>query len=368
MNRLTNSAQEPLTLTLKLTTTHIVILGLLAILVTPHIKFWVNLTLILYLAFILASLLRQLTKKSYKALIKLNPKFKRFITERTLATVWFALTFITFWALFFNLAVQVINQTSLLINQFLLAPQTRDYVVELAEKLVPLVSKEVLLSTVGNFFTSLLSFQNALNSAKGTISAIPYVIFIFFATWYILIDRDTILNTIAKFLPTERSRQKLQFFTESLDRTIGRWARAQFLLMLIIGFVTYIALLILKVPYPLPLAVLAGLLEVVPTFGPLLSAIPAALIGLATGGISKMLIILAAYFIIQQLENSLIVPKVMQSLTGLHPLVTVLIITIGQSLFGPLGAVLSIPIYISIMALIQAQNEFAKIYNDGSNK
>ena len=116
--------------------------------------------------------------------------------------------------------------------------------------------------------------------------------------------------------------------------------------MVIIGFMTYFSLIILGIPYALPLAVLAGILEIVPNLGPTIAAIPAIFMGLTVSPVVG-LGALATSILIQQLENNLIVPKVMQSATGAQPLATILVLLMGLTLGGVMGAILAMPLYLT---------------------
>ena len=128
-----------------------------------------------------------------------------------------------------------------------------------------------------------------------------------------------------------------------IEQRLGQWAVGEMFLMLIIGFLTYVILRILGVQYALGLAIIAGLLEIVPTIGPILSLLPALFVVILTGGIGLAVVVTFAYFLIQQLENSFIVPKVMQQAVGIHPLVVILSIAFGQLLMGIAGALLAVP-------------------------
>jgi predicted PurR-regulated permease PerM len=126
--------------------------------------------------------------------------------------------------------------------------------------------------------------------------------------------------------------------------------------MLIIGLMTYVSLILLGIPYALPLAVLAGILEAVPNLGPTIAAIPAILIGLTVSPIVALGALIAS-IVIQQVESNWIVPKVMQSATGTEPLVTIVVLLVGFTLGGVAGAVLSMPIYLTIQTVVTAINK-----------
>ncbi|MDQ5981520.1 MAG: hypothetical protein QG570_269, partial [Patescibacteria group bacterium] len=121
--------------------------------------------------------------------------------------------------------------------------------------------------------------------------------------------------------------------------------RGQLTLMVLMGVVTYIGLVIIGVPYPVALAVLAGLFEIVPIIGPTIAAIPAVIIAFAVSPLMG-LATLIFYILIQQAENSLIVPKIMQKAIGFNPLVTIIVLMVGGEVLGIIGVILSVPIAI----------------------
>jgi predicted PurR-regulated permease PerM len=115
--------------------------------------------------------------------------------------------------------------------------------------------------------------------------------------------------------------------------------------MVIVGSLNYIGLTLIGIKYALPLAVLAGLLEVVPNLGPTIAAIPAVLVGFSQSpflGVSA----LAVAVLVQQLENNLIVPLVMKKAVGLNPIITLMAFIIGGKLAGVLGVLLSVPVVV----------------------
>ena len=103
--------------------------------------------------------------------------------------------------------------------------------------------------------------------------------------------------------------------------------------------------------YSLALAVLAGLLEAVPNLGPTISSIPAILLGFAVSPVMGVTA-LALYFIIQQLENNLIVPVVMKKAVGLNPIITLIALLIGGKIGGVLGVLLAIPITVFLETVL----------------
>ncbi len=121
--------------------------------------------------------------------------------------------------------------------------------------------------------------------------------------------------------------------------------------MIIIGLFSYLGLRILGIDFALPLALLAGFLEIIPNIGPTISAVPAVIAGLAISplyGVS----VLVLYLFIQQCENTFIVPKVMEKSLGMNPVITIVVLSIGFKLAGILGMLLALPTFIVIYELV----------------
>lgn len=191
---------------------------------------------------------------------------------------------------------------------------------------------------------------NFVRFASGIFSNFIFIISVFFFTLYFLMEEKFIGNFLSRFI-SEKQAEKIVTILDRAEKRMGAWMWGEVLLMTIIGLVTYIGLTILQVKYALPLAVLAGLFEVVPIIGPIISLIPAFFVTAATswslGGLTIVL-----YFIIQQLENNLIVPIVMRRAVGLHPILTLSALTIGGKLGGFLGMLLSVPTALFIETIL----------------
>ena len=121
--------------------------------------------------------------------------------------------------------------------------------------------------------------------------------------------------------------------------------------MTIVGLLTYVGLRLLAIDFALPLALLAGLLEVIPNLGPVIAAIPGVFLGLSVSPVTA-LAVGAMYFLVQQLENSVIVPKVMKRSVGLNPLVTIIVLIVGYQLAGLAGAVLAVPVTLLVTVVL----------------
>lgn len=206
-----------------------------------------------------------------------------------------------------------------------------------------------LLSQLGDIPTQILKVIFSLFS--NIVGILTVLIFSF----YLLLSRSSLDQQLESWFGEVKSKQIVTLINV-LEKRLGSWARGQFVLMLLVGTSTYIGLTILGIPYALPLAILAGLFEIVPYLGPIVSAIPSVLIGLGISPLTGLLVGLMA-IIIQQVENYVFVPKVMQKSAGVSPIVTLLALAIGSRLAGVVGAVMAIPVFIIIQAL--TKNYFA---------
>jgi predicted PurR-regulated permease PerM len=138
--------------------------------------------------------------------------------------------------------------------------------------------------------------------------------------------------------------------TAIIDRVFGRWLRGQLLLGLVVGVATFIGLELLAIAidpvfadFAVLLAILAGILELVPIIGPIISAVPMILIG-ATVGLEGAIAAFLLALAIQQVENNVLVPKIQGDATDLHPAIVIAGIVIGGSIGGILGAILALPV------------------------
>lgn len=210
-------------------------------------------------------------------------------------------------------------------------------------------------NVAGSYLSSIPS--NLLKIAAGAFSNIMNVLALFFMAYYLVLERPKLHRYLLRLFDDDKNREtRAEALVLAVERQVGGWVRGELLLMLIIGVMTYVSLILLGIPYALPLAVLAGILEAVPNLGPTIAAIPAIMIGLTISPLIGLGALIAS-IVIQQVESNWIVPKVMQSATGTEPLVTIVVLLIGFTLGGIAGAVLSMPIYLTVQTVLTAINK-----------
>lgn len=195
--------------------------------------------------------------------------------------------------------------------------------------------------------------RDFLGPAVGTIlRTVGFVVgLVVVPVWlfFVLKDRERFPGAVAGALPPTW-REDGHNVLDLLARVGGRWVRGQLLLGVAIFAATTIGLLILTLvgfsefgSFTLVLALIAGVLEWFPIIGPILAAIPAVLIGITISPAAAIAAVIL-YTAIQQLENNLLVPKVLGDAVELHPAVLIVALVVGASLFGIGGAILAAPV------------------------
>ncbi len=221
---------------------------------------------------------------------------------------------------------------------------------------VPGITTDKIVDTILSKIDT--AVPNLLGVAFDALGVFLLFIAVAVFTFYLLLERDKLKRNLHHLLP-HLPKERVDNLAHKIEEKLGSWMRGEIVLMLIIGIATYIGLTLLRVEFALPLAVIAGLLEIVPNFGPTIAAIPAVIIAFVQAPILAVGVI-ALYLLIQQLENNIIVPKLMEKAVGLSPLVIIFSLLVGGTLFGVIGALLAVPAAAIIHVIIEDFMEAAK--------
>jgi predicted PurR-regulated permease PerM len=190
--------------------------------------------------------------------------------------------------------------------------------------------------------------------ALGYMSLASQVIFTAVITlllaYYWTLDGPRTMRSLLRLLPLAQ-RESISELIAAMETKVTAFVAGQGILMLAVGLMSLVAYWFIGLPYLLALAFVAGLMEVVPVVGPLLGAVPALLVALTLGP-DKFIWVIVATLIIQQLENSLLVPRVMRQAVGVNPFVTLLALFAFSSLLGIAGALMAIPMAAMIQILL----------------
>ncbi len=216
------------------------------------------------------------------------------------------------------------------------------------EVFTPKFESIVQLDNLHQYIPNVTSF--VFGVVGGLFSNAFFIFVTLFFTLYFLVQENFVRDLLTNFVEEDRIVWAVNLI-KKIERRMAAWLWGELVLMVIIGLATFIGLSVLKVKYALSLAVIAGILEIVPNIGPIIATVPAFLIGISQSLVTGVSVV-ALYFIIQQFENTLIVPLVMKKAVGLNPIVTLLALLIGGKIGGVVGVLLAIPFTLFLETLI----------------
>ncbi|PIS23040.1 hypothetical protein COT49_02245 [candidate division WWE3 bacterium CG08_land_8_20_14_0_20_40_13] len=256
--------------------------------------------------------------------------------------------FLIFVTLVFTIAgfalVPMVSETQNLVEKF----------PALLESLAKYPQFSWVSSTANDFVISSLpvTSKSVINVTMGAFSGFLSVTSILIFTLYLLADFNNVREYIAALMP-KKYRATLVKIVSKIEKQLGSWIRGELVLMTVVGVFTFVGLNLIGMGYALPLALIAGTLEIIPTIGPIISSVPAAIVGFSVSP-SLGLLTLGVYVLVQQLENNLFVPKIMQKAVGFNPLVTLIAVLVGGKLFGFVGMLFAVPVVLILQTIIEA--------------
>jgi predicted PurR-regulated permease PerM len=202
-----------------------------------------------------------------------------------------------------------------------------------------------LIDMVGNPTDALHVAERALDTVVKTFLALLVL-------FYMLLDGRLFGAYALRFVPPEH-RDQVGRIGNHVHLVLSRYIRGQLFLVALMSVVTFVVLeFVFRLPFALPIALLTGLLEVIPIVGPIVAGSVAAIVGLVHGGTGMMLWIIAAYFVLRQAEDQLVMPIVVGRAVELHPLVTIFAVLVGGTAAGVLGALLAVPTAAALRVLL----------------
>ena len=188
---------------------------------------------------------------------------------------------------------------------------------------------------------------------RGAATAVASIVAVLFMVAYMLVDAERLRNTFLLVYPPDVRGERHRTLNR-IAAKLSSWLAGQLLLCTIIGVATFIFLLALRIPYALPLAILAAVGELIPVLGPTIGALPALAIALLNSKWQFWSVLVFA-FVLQKVENLFIVPRVMAKKVAISPLAVFVAFMIGASLLGVAGAIMAIP----VAAIVQVAFEEA---------
>ena len=190
-------------------------------------------------------------------------------------------------------------------------------------------------------------FFQILSVAFGSIFNFILIILISF---YLSIQEKGIENFLRIIIPVQYDDYAVDLWARS-SRKIGFWVKGQMLLGFVVGILIYLILSLLGIEYALLLAIIAGIMEMVP-YGILVALIPTFAFSYLSNGLGSALMVTGAYVIVHEFDVFLFTPLIIKKIVGLSPIVIILSVVIGFELGGVWGAILAIPISVIVMEFL----------------
>ncbi|MEI6835430.1 MAG: AI-2E family transporter [Candidatus Falkowbacteria bacterium] len=172
-----------------------------------------------------------------------------------------------------------------------------------------------------------------------------------FLVFYLLIDGKDLHRLVALSISSGK-RKQVEKISAELGRISGQYIRGNLLISLICTLVTLAGLLLLNIPYALPLAIFAGVLDLLPLIGSTIGAIPAVILGFTISPLTGLLTIVL-FGTYQAIENDILAPNIYNKVLNLLPFLSFIAVIVGSIIFGVAGAFLALPIAAGIPTIIK---------------
>lgn len=209
-------------------------------------------------------------------------------------------------------------------------------------------------NSMDNVLTKLVGGFTKIFDMIVIITVIPVLVF------YYLKDYHKIKSFFKKFIP-QKYRGQSSIMIHAIDESLGNYIRGQLIVCLFVSLTTFLVFYFLKVKYALLLAIIMGLTNIIPYFGPIIGAVPAVAITFMTSG--KMVIfVLISIFVIQLIESNLLSPYIVGKSINIHPVAIIFALLLGGELFGVIGMIIAVPL-LTILKVITNHLLSFKRYN-----
>jgi len=243
---------------------------------------------------------------------------------------------------------------AVLLNLPLMAQQIERFTLNWVNNLVRLPGSELLKEVItvsihrGEMILENLSAR-VLDSLLGLFPRAFNLVLAPFLAYYLLRDQELIRTTLLSLVPHDK-RHDVQDVLREVNRVIAGFLRGQIIVSIFVGSFIGLALLLLRVDYALLIGAFAGLLDIIPYFGPIIGAIPAVALALLKSPVTALWVIVA-FVVANQIESMVLQPRIVGGHVGLHPLTVIFAILAGGKLLGIWGMLVAVPLTAAIKVL-----------------
>ncbi|OGO41253.1 MAG: hypothetical protein A2137_03620 [Chloroflexi bacterium RBG_16_58_8] len=201
------------------------------------------------------------------------------------------------------------------------------------------------------FFSWIATLQGTIRMFLG-FAVLPFFLF------YLLKDSEGLKKSLSRSLPQNVAFHGRNMVT-IVEMVLGRYIRAQGMLGLIVAYFTFIGLLLLQVPYPLALALIAGVSELVPTIGPWIGGAVSVFVALAMAP-EKAIWVAVLFLGVQLVENSLLVPRIQSAYLHIHPAIMIFLLVAGSYVAGIWGLLLVGPLTATFVEVFKYVRDYCE--------
>lgn len=277
-------------------------------------------------------------------------RLQRFLPRSVAVIIVFLVSFLIITALIVILGLAILSQGQQLFDRILEIANSINSFVEQLEVFLDNRNLQVDLNFIAepirNFTIASISYIITLSGIL--LSDFINFIFIAVVTLFMLLNGKRVWHFVLKFVP-ERSRKR---FADTVEEKLLGFFKGQLLLMLFLSITTFLVFILLKVPFPLILSLIIAVLDAVPGIGATLG-IGSVFLILLTQDVFLAFKVLVASIILQQIQDNLIAPRVMQKSVNVNPVVTFFALLVGARIAGLLGVFLAVPIAGLIVSLFE---------------
>lgn len=258
----------------------------------------------------------------------------------SLISVLIIIVFIVF--VLFILIPNIVKEIFVIVSNFdYIEESLKKYTVSLDK--IPAYLKGGAYSIINRAQNYVVNYLNKMFVDTISVSKeLPLYFLVPIFVYYFIQDEDYFKMQVMNIIPLKIRKTVIEL-TKEIDKVIGNYIKGQLILSLIITILTFIVLVVFKIRFPIFIAIINGFANIIPYFGPILGFLPALLIAL-TESISKSILVSIFFFVLQEVESSIIAPKVLGDSLGIHPIYIILILLVGGKFFGGIGLLLAIPI------------------------
>ncbi|WHH59677.1 AI-2E family transporter [Petroclostridium sp. X23] len=218
-----------------------------------------------------------------------------------------------------------------------------EFVIRYQHSDLPIRIKEILDQNIYHMQESLVeTLQTVVELITGAFSFLFDFILGVVIAFYMTKDIVRFKKVLQSLVP-RKVRAWVLFLVKDIDVVLSGFIRGQLLVAAMLSMITAVGLWILGIKYSLILGIIAGLLDIIPYFGPILGVVPAVIIAFIDHPVSVIWVVLL-YVIIQQIEGAVLSPRIVGSRVGLHPVVIIIAVLAGGKFFGFIGLLLAVPV------------------------